>query len=159
MKTYHYEDLPKIDQQIGFNFWLLANFGDFPLISPTLGIASCHLDHLRFEVCVGHRFNLGLHVAWHQPPDTTGTDAGFEQRYVGPEMEATLECRCAWKERKERNSGEKDEVVWVESFWGRELLEIYVYIFIYIYMCVDRFLCVSSRRKVWKALDRFSNCI
>eukprot|EP00434_Breviolum_minutum_P033008 symbB.v1.2.029200.t1/scaffold3170.1/size62039/4 len=57
-------------------------------------------DEQEFEVCLGHRFNLGPHVAWHQPPDTTTTDAGFEQRYVGPEMEATLECRCA-KERKE----------------------------------------------------------
>ena len=75
-------------------------------------------DHLRFEVCLGHRFNLGPHVAWHQPPDTTTTDAGFEQRYVGPEIEATLECRCA-KERKERNLGEKGWICLGGIFLGK----------------------------------------
>lgn len=80
---------------------------------------------LRFEVCLGDRFNLGPHVAWHQPPDTTTTDAGFEQRYVGPEMEAALECRCA-KERKERRLGEKGwKLFGWQLFWGKELLDMY----------------------------------
>ena len=149
LKTYQ-----RIDQQITFNIFGIPT-------SQVWGLGTNLLpnwDHLRFEVCLGHRFNLGPHVAWHQPPDTTTTDAGFEQRYVGPEMEATLECRCA-KERKERNLGEKGWICLGGIFLGKranytwyiiyflQYIYIYVYIyiyfsFVYIYICIIFLICI-----------------